>query len=136
MKILSLLFLVFLFSCYSKKESKTKFVHQKSDSIWTTVQYAFDWKRNNYPTVTARKIYKDSLEPAFIDPVTKVILRDSVWVRDTIYLVPILDTLRDGKNQPIPDSLNGKPTGKARMVYYWPVLPKEFLLKDYNRNWK
>lgn len=123
-QLLFIFLIIFLVACGSSN-TPDEFKKQPPDTTLTTIQYAHNWAFNDYRTVTAEKIVLDTLEFASVDSLTQ----KKRWIRDTVYVIQLMDTVRNG-NVIVRDSL-GKP--KLEMKLF--IVPKNFVLHDYNRKW-
>lgn len=116
---------IFLISCSNSEAPDASFKRQPPDTTLTTVQYAHNWAYNDYRTVTAQKIVLDTFTLVPVDTITQM----KKWTRDSIYLIQIIDTARNEKGI-VRDSL-GRPKMEAKVM----VLPRQFILEDYNKKW-
>lgn len=107
-------------------QATSDYVKSVPDTVFTTVHYSFNWATNDFRVSTARKIVLDTFSLQAVDSLTSV----KKWVRDSVYLLPFADTVRKN-GKPVLDSL-----GRPKIDVRWINLPKQFLLIDYNKNWK
>lgn len=122
-------FIIFLFllAACSDGNKYEEFKKHTADTVYTTITYAHDPGKNDYRTVTAMKIIKDTFVFVSVDSMTK----SKKWTRDSFYIIALLDTLRNKKGLPQLDSLH-KP--KINLVQMY--LDTSLLIRDYNKNWK
>lgn len=127
MKYLIVLFASIIYvSCGTKEKSHNTI--PKEDH--TVVLYAFDPSNNIYRTGAAIRVVKDTFMLSVTDSSDGKVTQEKAWVTDTIYYFAHYDSVRDVKNKARFDT-----TGKALMEWKFPLLPKQFLIHDYNKGW-
>lgn len=106
-----------------------------SDTTLTTINYAYNWGQHDYRTVTSIRIKsKDTFK--YLVPLQDTV-RNPKPVLDTVRIngLPVVDStgrvVTRARYLPVFDSV-----GKVKMEIRWPELPKEFLIQDYNKDWK
>lgn len=131
-KLIFCLSVLFLASCGNTSAPEKEFKRQPADTVLTTIQYAHSPGSNDYRTVTAQKVFKDTFALVSVDSITQT----KQWKRDSFYIIQLIDTMRDNVGIPVKDS-----TGKVRMKIVNVMLPKsddpktDLLLKDFNKVW-
>jgi hypothetical protein len=93
--IIILMAVVTFVSCETKKSVN---VIPKSDTIKTLAIYMYN-KNLSYAVIY--RITKDTFRMAPVDSLTS----KKQWVKDTMYFIPIQDTVRDEKGKPRLDSM-------------------------------
>lgn len=108
-------------SCNNKGNNVVK--QSGRDTTITVVAYSFNWDLNDHRFTTALRIEYDTLLPNKEDST------ENIWQRDTLYKLPF--------EQPVLDSITKKPvldtTGTEKKRIEWLILPREFILVDYNK---
>jgi hypothetical protein len=115
-------------SCDSKKSNHIKEPIKKEE---TFVQYVFNLDKNDIRTSASYRIVLDTFKMVVTDSTNGKQVSEQQWTKDTTYLVALQDSVRDSKGKVIVDSL-GKP---KPLQWYWPQLPPNRLLVDYNKPW-
>ncbi len=117
--------IITLTSC--KNDGVKTFKQSPSDTTKTMCLYVLN-NRQQFLDWTIR-VTKDSFMYVKSDTAGNKVTQEKKWIRDTLYFVPVIDTLRDTQGKFILDSL-GKPQPKL----FWPQAPKKYIIKDFNVN--
>ena len=117
--ILILMAVVTFVSCETKKSVN---VIPKSDTIKTLAIYMYN-KNISYAVIY--RITKDTFRMAPVDSLTS----KKQWVKDTMYFIPIQDTVRDEKGKPRLDSL-----GKFKFVENYYPYRNDLIWLDAGKN--
>jgi hypothetical protein len=121
--ILIFVFVTYLLQNCSNSDSGH---HEKTDSTYTALLY---FSSSNFDfTVTTAKRYV--ITHKVIDTTDKSSPKYT-WRTDTAYLVPVKVAVLDSLKKPKLDSL-GKPVYSIQLAQ----LPKEFLIQDFNKDYR
>lgn len=128
MKYLAVLLASIIITSCNSESKKSPNPIPKEDH--TVILYAFNPSKNDYRTGDAIRSVRDTFKLSITDSSNGKITQEKTWGKDTTYFVAYWDSVRDGKNKPRFDSL-----GKAIMDWKFPMLPKQFVIFDYNKSW-
>jgi hypothetical protein len=111
-----------------KNKGTQSFKPQKEDTVKTVALFVLG-NSGELRVDFAFKIKKDMQVPVLVDSSGGTVTTKSKWVRDSVYLVPIADTVRGTDKKPKLDSL-----GRSSMEVIWYPINKHFILNDFGVN--
>lgn len=127
--LIGIIFAISFVHCTEPTKVPSSIQHSYPDTTWVTINYAFDWNKNDYREVTSKMIIRDTVKEIITDSSNGKRVTEKKRVIDSTFYVPLL-VYTDSAGRQYPDSV-----AHTKQTLIWLPANKQLILEYYIKDW-